>query len=165
MILAILGCDANDYCTCKWTSFFLPLPGFPGKPSWELTRNLPSPTPPKGIPEAGWEKGGFPEEEAERVKGVQRSWENPAAGTHLAVIGSPRVCARSWEGKLGPSLTLGWDGRAAPLPRNSGSREDIPGAASWLSSLSPNPSLFAHTDERTHTHNLSLSLPSFCSRP
>lgn len=53
-----------------------------------------------------------------------------------------------------PEPRVGWESN--PLPRNLGSREDIPRAASWLC-LSPNPP-FAHTDERTHTRALSLFL-------
>lgn len=63
---------------------------------------------------------GITEEEAGREKGAWGSLGNPAAGTHLAMIGRPEIRARSWEGKLGSSLNLGWDGRATPSPGTQG---------------------------------------------
>lgn len=51
-----------------------------------------------------------------------------------------------------PESGVGWESN--PLPRNSGSREDIPRAASWLSL----PVLLSPTQMNEHTHTLSLFL-------
>ena len=94
-------------------------------------------------------------EEAGREKGPWGGWENPAAGTHLAMIGRPGIRARSWEGKSGPSLNPGWDGRATPPPGTQGQEKTSQGLLPGSVSL---PILLSPTQMNEHTH--ALSLPS-----
>ena len=96
-------------------------------------------------------------EEAGREQGLWGGWENPAAGTHLAMIGRPGIGARSWEGKLGPSLNPGWDGRATPSPGTQGQEKTSQGLLPGSISL---PVLLSPTQMNEHTRTLS----SFCSR-
>lgn len=82
-------------------------------------------------------------------------WGRLGKSSRRDTSGSDWICASRWEGKSGPSLNLGWDGMGEqPLSRNSGSREDIPGAASWLSVSLPTLLL-----SPTHILSLSLFLP------
>ena len=100
----------------------LPLtPRIPRRASLGTDRKLTISYPPKELLQLGERRedkpgGNIPGEEAGRVEGAQRSWGNPAAGPHLAVLRSLGISARGWEGKLGLSLNLGWDGRAPPSP-------------------------------------------------
>lgn len=81
----------------------------------------------------------------------------------------PRDVCKKLGREIGPLPESGVGWESSPLPRNSGSRDDISGASSWPSVslptllLSPTQ-MKEHT--HTHTHNLSLSLTlsSFCSR-
>lgn len=91
--------------------------------------------------------------------GDEGSWEKPVGGTHLAVTGSPGICARSWEGNFGHSLHLGSDGRAPPSPGTQGQDKASRGCS--LAPL-PHPSPSAHTHTNEHTRTRSPSLP-LCS--